>query len=430
MNKMRMAVAGLSAVALTATLAACGGGGGGGASDAKAGSFEGRGPFTYVQESDNTGKIREVMEAWNTEHPDEPVELIELTSGSTAVREALVNNAQTQSSAYCVVTIDNPFVPEFAARGWVDELPQDEFPIDEMIPSVIETGMYQGHLFAMPHVTDAGVLFVRTDILAEAGITDLPETWDDMIAMWQKVKELPQYADIGGYAGQLYKYEGFTVNIQEAIQSAGGSILDEEGKPVVDSPESVEGLERLQEGLDSGFIPQEAITYMEEEGRAAFEAGRILFYRNWPYQYNLNAESLGVENFAVTNLPEMDGHPYTPSLGGWTVGLSKWCENKASALDFIKWYTSAERNQWRLENMGNAPTFAALYEDEANIEAFPYLTALHNSLNNAVPRPRAANYGDVTAAIQDNLWPVVGEGADPASALSGLQSALEPLVGN
>jgi multiple sugar transport system substrate-binding protein len=37
-------------------------------------------------------------------------------------------------------------------------------------------------------------------------------------------------------------------------------------------------------GFKNGAIPQKAITYKEEDGRCAFQAGELLFHRQWPYQ--------------------------------------------------------------------------------------------------------------------------------------------------
>ena len=64
-------------------------------------------------------------------------------------------------------------------------------------------------------------------------------------------------------------------------------VTDDDGKPNVDTPEAAEGLDFLANGFKEGYIPKEAITYKEEEGRAAFQAGKLIFHRQWPYQYNL-----------------------------------------------------------------------------------------------------------------------------------------------
>ena len=197
-------------------LTACGGGGGGGesgGSGASAGSFDGKGPFTYVQGKDNGGTVQPMLDKWNEAHPDEKVTLIELSSEADQQRQSMINNAQTKSDAYCVLSVDNVWVPEFAARGWSQEIPTSEFDKSKCLGPVWETGLYKDKLFAVPASSDGGLLYYRKDILAKAGITEAPKSWEDMQADWEKVKALPEYSSIGGYAGQFYKYEGFTVNV-------------------------------------------------------------------------------------------------------------------------------------------------------------------------------------------------------------------------
>ena len=93
------------------------------------------------------------------------------------------------------------------------------------------------------------------------------------------------------YAGQFAKYEGLTVNAAEAINTAGGKIVDEDGKtPTVNTPEAAKGLSELVDAYKNGNIPKQAITYKEEQGRQAFQSGKLLFLRNWPYVYNLASD--------------------------------------------------------------------------------------------------------------------------------------------
>ncbi len=433
-KRTMMGVAAMGAAAAMA-LTACGGGGGStsGASGESGGSAEtlqGRGPITYVQGKDNAGELAGVLDQWNQDHPDEKVTLIELSTEADSQRQSMVNNAQTKSDAYCVLSVDNIWVPEFAARGWIREIPAGAVDETKFLPATWKTGTYQNKVFAIPFASDGGLLFYRADILAKAGITEPPATWDDMVADWEAVKALPEYADIAGFAGQYYKYEGFTVNVTEIMNTLGGAVVDADGKPSAASPESEKALQLLQDSFKSGFIPQEALTYKEEEGRAAFEAGRILFYRNWPYQFTLSQEALGADAVGVSALPTIDGNKWVSSLGGHNVGISTYCKNQATALDFIKWYTSEDVQQQMLDKESLAPVSESLYTDETNVKNFPYLPALLESIQNANPRPRVVQYGDATAAIQDALWPVMQGQAAPADALASLDATMAKVTGN
>jgi multiple sugar transport system substrate-binding protein len=236
---------------------------------------------------------------------------------------------------------------------------------------------------------------------------------------------------MGCYAGQFEKYEGLTVNFSEAINSAGGEIVGKDGKPNVDTPQALAGLEELTKGFQAGVIPQAAITYKEEEGRRAFQEGKLLFHRNWPYVYAKASATDGsskiVGKFGVAPLPGKTG-PGVSSLGGHDYAISAFAKNKATAVDFINFMASEARQKANIEATSQAPTFASLYDDPALTKQFPYLAPLKASILGAQPRPRVVKYGDVTAAIQQSAYDALTGKAQPKQALTDLQTKLSSLI--
>ncbi|WP_317493292.1 ABC transporter substrate-binding protein [Haloechinothrix sp. LS1_15] len=426
--------AGAVTATLAVTLAACGpaGEGGNGDGQPEAGEFEGRGPINYVAGRDVTGTMQDIIDEWNAENPDEEVTYVELPEDPDSQRQQIIQNAQTQADTYGVINVDNVWTAEFAANQWLEPLPEDEFPVDEMLEPVAETARYQDQMYTVPFWTDAGLLYYRTDLLDEAGIDEPPATWTELEQQCDQVLRLPEADGVSCYAGQFEKYEGLTVNFAEAVQSAGGAVTGEDGTPTVDTAEAREGLRFLVEGFESGLIPEAAITYQEEEGRQAFQDGNLLFHRQWPYQYALASADDGSSDvagaFDVAPLPGADG-PGSSSLGGWNLGVSVFAENKATALDFVKYMTSKENQRRNLEDATLAPAYAELYEDPELVEEFPYLPELRESIESAVPRPKVVRYGDATAAIQDYAYAAITGDADPEQALSGLQERLEEITG-
>jgi multiple sugar transport system substrate-binding protein len=410
-------------------LAACGGGDSGGDGGSST-AIEGRGPITLVQGKDTSGFVQGVLDEWNADHPDEKARLIELPDDADSQREKMLQNAQTKSDAYDVLVTDVVWTSEFAANRVLIELPEDEFPLDEMLDPVIETTKYQDKLYAAPSTSDGGMLYYRTDLLKAAGIAEPPQTWTELIDACKKIQATPQGKGMDCYAGQFEKYEGLTVNASEVINGAGGVVTDDSGKPDVDTPEAAEGLDFLVNGFKEGYIPKEAITYQEEQGRRAFQGGKLIFHRQWPYIYNLANGDEGTKvkgKFSVAPLPGKDG-PGASSLGGHNLGISTYSKNKASALDFIKFYTSEEQQRKNLELASQAPTFSAIYDDQALVKKYPYLPTLRDSINNAVPRPKVVRYGDATLAIQDAAYAALNGEKSSADALSELQTKLEELT--
>ena len=107
-----------------------------------------------------------------------------------------------------------------------------------------------------------------------------------MKAACDKIKAGEKDAKLDCFAGQYNKYEGLTVNFDEAVHGAGGVIVGDDGKPNVATPEATKGLQTLVDWFKDGDIPKAAITWQEEEGRQAFQNGELIFHRNWGYVYN------------------------------------------------------------------------------------------------------------------------------------------------
>ncbi|WP_314215510.1 ABC transporter substrate-binding protein [Pseudarthrobacter equi] len=413
-----VATAGVLALSLSACAGGGGGGTPGGGSDAEA-NLDSRGPITYVQGKDNSNVVRPLIEKWNAAHPDEKVTFKEQTDNADQQHDDLVQNFQAKNADYDVASVDVVWTAEFAAKGWLQPL-KDKMAIDTkgMLEPTIEAGSYKGTLYAAPVSSDGGILYYRKDLVPTP-----PKTWDEMMGMCSIAKQ----NNMGCYAGQFKQYEGLTVNASEAINSAGGSVLDKDGKPSLNTPEAEAGLDNLVKAFKDGNIPAEAITYQEEESRRAFQDGKLLFLRNWPYVYNLattEGSSKVKDVLGMAALPGKDG-PGASSLGGHSAAVSVYSDHKATSLDFVKFLVQEEQQKFFATQGSLAPVLGDLYEDQELVAKLPYLPVLKTSIENAVPRPVTPFYPAVTKAIQDNAYAAL-KGEKPAKdALSDMQKSIE-----
>src|SRR6478736_7793864 len=408
---------------LALTLSACGGGGGGGGttgggSDADA-NLDSRGPITFVQGKDNNNVIRPLIDKWNASHKDEQVTFKEQTDQADQQHDDLVQHFQAKQSDYDVVDVDVVWTAEFAAKGWLQPL-KDKMAIDTsaMLKPTVNSATYKGTLYAAPQTSDGGILYYRKDL-----VPNPPKTWDEMMSMCS----IATTNNIGCYAGQFSKYEGLTVNASEAINSAGGSVLNKDGKPDLNTAEAKAGLGNLAKAYADGNIPKEAITYKEEDSRQAFQSGKLLFLRNWPYVYSLmstEGSSAVKDKFGMTALPGKDG-PGASSLGGHNTAVSVYSKHKATALDFVKFLTSAESEKFYATQGSLAPVLGSLYSDQELVAKLPYLPVLKTSIDRAVPRPVTPFYPAVTKAIQDNAYSAIKGEKSVETALSDMQKSIE-----
>ncbi|MFF8960717.1 ABC transporter substrate-binding protein [Streptomyces sp. NPDC014894] len=385
-----------------------------------------RGPLTLATGRDLTGYLRAVLDGWNREHPAERVRLVELPEAADEVHAQMQDSLRAGSDRFDVLNIDVAWTAEFAGRGWISPVDPRGLPLGQLLPSVVETATYDGRLYAVPYVTNAGLLFYRKDLLARAGERP-PRTWDELARLAAK---LSRAYGMDGYAGQFLPYEGLTVNVTEAIQSAGGSLVSEDGRRVtVNSPEALEGLSFLVRGVREGWIPRKALGYKEENSRLAFQDGELLFLRNWPYVHTMASQpgSSVAGKFAAAPLPGPGG-PGTGVLGGSNLAVNSHSEHPDSAADLMAYLLSEPVQRRVLTEGALPPVWASLYEDPALIRRFPHLPALAESVSTARVRTKHVEYEQMNLAVAAVAHSALAGRVTPAEALARLERELRAVV--
>ncbi|WP_175408359.1 ABC transporter substrate-binding protein [Streptomyces sp. TRM64462] len=387
----------------------------------------GRGPVTLATAGDLTGYLGALLDDWNRARPGEKVTLVELPDSADETRAQMITDLRSRENRFDVLNIDVAWTSEFAAAGWIAPLEGRRFPLDAFLPPVVDTATYDGRLYAVPYVTNAGMLFYRADLLAAEGERP-PRTWAELERQARTVA--PKHG-VGGYAGQFLPYEGLTVNAAEAVYSAGGAILGgEDGRRVaVDSAAARSGVGFLARGVREGWIPREALAFTEEESRQAFQDGRLLFLRNWPYAW-AGASGPGSKvagRFGAVPLPGPEG-PGTSVLGGSNLAVSSGARHPETAADLLAYLTSDAVQRRVLTEGALPPVRAGLYENEALVRRFPYLPALRESVLAARPRPKSPRYDQVSLAVQAVVHDAMAQRQSPEAAVRRLADELAAIA--
>lgn len=379
----------------------------------------GRGPITYVEGKDTTetGVVRQIVNAWNAQHPNEQVTFKEQSNDADQAHDDFVQHLQAKQSDYDVMALDVIWTAEFAAKGWLQPL-EGDIAVDtaHLLAPTVQSATYNGKLYAAPKNTNGGLLFYRKDLVPTA-----PTTWREMMDDCGIAKS----NNIGCYAGQFFNYEGLTVNTAEIVNAHGGSFVGPDGKtPTVDSPQAKAGLQALVDGFANGNIPAQATTFKEPESQQAFEDGKLLFLRNWPYVYGTasQAGSQVIGKYGVAPLPGVDGVG-TSTLGGYNAAISTYSKNKATARDFLTFLTG-EQAQRIIAEGSLPPVLGSLYDDPAIVAKFPFMPTLKVSIENAVPRPVTPFYPAVSKAVRDNAYAAIKGEKSVDQAISDMQTGI------
>ena len=173
-RRVLIAAASLSALLVAA---ACGGSGDTGtpAGDQPAGAdLTKEGPIEVWQGKDTSGNFPKLVAQFNEQNPNGKVTFKELPDSADQQRQQMIQNTQIKNPAMAVLSVDVVWTAEFAAKGYVVELPAADFPTTDFLPATVATGTYFNKLYAYPSTSDGGLLYYRTDLLEKYNLEPRP----------------------------------------------------------------------------------------------------------------------------------------------------------------------------------------------------------------------------------------------------------------
>ena len=135
-------------------------------------------------------KVQPLIERFEAEHPGIRVEVQQ--QPWTSVHEKLLT-AFAGRSTPDVSQFGNTWVAEMEALGALEDLTpyvRQSDVVDEAdyFPGVWDTNVIDGRLWGVPWYVDTRILFYRTDLFAEAGYAEMPDTWDGWMEAMRAVQ--------------------------------------------------------------------------------------------------------------------------------------------------------------------------------------------------------------------------------------------------
>ncbi len=383
--------------------------------------------------------MQELTEQFMKEHPDIEVRWQYGPRSATDLLGLYLQFFEAQSPEVDVMAIDviwpgdlsNNLVDLYQFEGF-KEAAKGHFS------AIVKNNTVEGRLVGMPWMTDAGILYYRTDLLEKYGYSGPPETWDKLEEMAKTIQEGEREngnADFWGFVWQGNAYEGLTCNALEWIKSSGGgSVVEPDGTISVYNDEAIEAIERAA-GWVGTISPPGVTGFMEEDARRAWQAGNAAFMRNWPYAYSLgnNEDSAVKGKFDVTNLPGAEPGMSAATLGGWQIAISQYSEHPEAAAKVAMFLTSEKVQKARATELSILPTIKDLYKDEDVLEARPFMGKLYNVFTNAVARPSTATspkYNQVSTLFFNAVYDVLVGRKEAGDVLAVLELDIEELLEN
>jgi len=279
----------------------------------------------------------------------------------TELHQKMLLDFTSGAGTYDVIDVASQWDGEFAPylTDLQPYMEKDGVKAEDFIDNVIaNSGKWQDKYIGIPNASTPQLFAYRTDIFPNG----LPDTWEEYREELKKVTKKDEGfygASISGITGQLGGVFDYV------LWSNGGAWADEDWKVTIDSPEtrkSLEHLNALQESLDPNWL-----NWGTDQSIQAFLNGDAAVCETWPtlglVQDADNPEkSKVVGKWALSVIPkEKTG---ITLLSAWDCAIPEGSKNKDLAWEWIKMYTSLDKQKEFYDNHGILSPRKAFWEED------------------------------------------------------------------
>lgn len=419
----RRGVAGAAVLLVTAgTLAACGGDGGGSST------------LTWYINPDAGGQAEIAARCSDASGGRYTIETSILPRDASSQREQLIRRLAANDSSIDIMSLDPPFIPEFAEAGFLAPVPEDvaERVSEDVVQSAIDGSTWNDELVAVPFWANTQVLWYRKSVAEAAGLDmTQPVTWEQIVEAAESQGKL--------VGAQGARAESLTVWFNALIESAGGSIIAENSDDPeqitlgLDTPEGERAAEIMRLVADSDAAGAAFSTSNEDSSATGLESEDGGFNVNYPFVYTraLSAAEAGTldasvpEDYAAAIYPRVDEDTEAaPPYGGINLGVGAFADSPELAYEAAECIVEDENQAFYFIDSGNPPSATAAFDDEEVLETFPMAPVIRESLELAVPRPQTPYYNEISVGIQRSYHPPGSVSADTGAQANDLITAV------
>ena len=378
----------------------------------------------------NRDVFQQLVDRFNQTHPDiqvDPIYIGQPDQQLPKILTAVVGNA-APDMLWFGPTITGQLVELGAIRpieAWLDQSSVKS----EIDPSLFEAMVLNGHTWSVPMATNNVGVFYRPSLFKDAGITQLPETWEELRQAAKQLtqdKNQDQRPDQHGMLLSLGKGEWTVFTWLPFMYSAGGELV--QGKtPNLANSGAIAALQFWQDLVKDGSTVLSA----PERGYELdnFIAGRVAMQVTGPWTLAQLQQSK--IDFGVLPIPSQANR--STVVGGEHLFVMKTSpEREQAAAKFLEYVVGEDfQTGWSL-GTGYLPINLKVRQSEtyqAFVAEQPVLKVFLAQMQWARSRPIIAGYNRLSESLGRAIEATL-LGASPQEALQTAQKRIELIWDN
>jgi multiple sugar transport system substrate-binding protein len=289
--------------------------------------------FTTESDPNQLAVLQRLINEYQSLHPDIEIDII-LASPSSRGRRLLT--ALASGADLGIFEIEPTLISDWIESGYIIPLDDvvDHIGRSEYLPGSLTE--QNGHVYAIPYATSIYGLWVREDLLSQAGLP-LLTSYDELLHAAQVMTSGGMYG-MALPAGQ----NAATVNyFSTFLWQNGGDYFSCDGQITFGEPQALEALNRWAELAQ--YAPPGYSTWSYSEQIDAFLSGRVaMAMYGGRLGVQLSESHPELEDKVTVVFPPFG--PLKVTLGVWSrFAIAAGTKHQAEAKDFLQWLVSGDR---------------------------------------------------------------------------------------
>jgi multiple sugar transport system substrate-binding protein len=278
---------------------------------------------------------------------------------------------------------------------------------------------YEGKTIGIPYRITTGIMHYQKYLMDAAGITKLPETFEELRKATVALNHPPERYGFGlnGRQGPAM-FSSFS----PWLYSAGGDTVDfKTGEILINKPEAVFALEYWADFVRKDkVVPPEAMTWDFEEIVAGGQSDRYAIVETFaPYGTLINDPKLSKSGgkWVWDTVPgRTDKSQSKTWVDGHFLGIPKYTKNKEWSLEFIR---MACGKQFMKQSMirGNAPPRGSVLRDPEMVKLIGWTDVAARAIETGVPTPAQPIFPTLGLSLRAGLSQALIGDKTPKQAL-------------
>lgn len=358
-----------------------------------------------------------------------PVDIVSQAYDQT--HEVIVTAVVGRSPGFDVAAIDTIYVSNYAQAGIVDPLDvyADQRVFDEHLESSLDMLTSNDRVYSLGGGYNYLYFYYNERMLEEAGFTEPPATWNELVEMSQALQE--EGIVDHGIAWGWTQAEGLICYYTLLLNAFEGSYFNEEGELVVNTPEAQETLQFMYDTIHSYEIADPASTELtDREVMESFLSEDVAFVMNWDFGWAWSQDpsrSDVVDDARVGLVPGTENVVSSTTGGGSGPAIISTSEKKEEAWQFIEFFNRDEMQMDYLTELNILRITKKALLDEAILEEEPYATMFEQQ-QYAYPRARVSWYPQFSSTLQLEIHRALTGEKDIAEALEDAQNRINDYI--